>query len=751
MNIFNLFFNQSKYKKLYFSCSHKEYYDDILLLKNPQVLKSVFSNNHFSISVDDIINNDNTKVMVSGKFEKKSKSSIIADDKDLMKIKKSKSKLSKNKHRVDSYNVDKITHSDEDLFNNTTTNKSAVKSRKAILKEKKTRNKAQNTSNASLNENVLKSNFQASDDFNKLPKNISISDTLSVKDLSVHINIPEAEIIKYLFLTKGISATINQALDFEICSDIARNYGFSVIKSDISLSGPDLYQLNREKSSSTVERFPIITILGHVDHGKTTLLDSILKTSLVSSEQGGITQSIAGYEIICSYESQEYKLTFLDTPGHESFKTMRMRGAKITDIVLLVISIDDGLKPQTLECIRYIHEMSLSCIVVVTKFDKDLNNLQKIQESLSQHNLLCEEWGGDTIVVPVSALTGYNIDTLVSKICYLAKSKRLYADPQQLASGTILDASLDQKKGPLVTLIIRNGTLKLGDIVTSESLLGKVKNIVDYNGLRLKSIGPSSIAKVLCFSSLPKVGSYFHCFGSDKEAKKHLKKIVDTSIDNKSFQFLNSRISFENKVSRKQLNLIIKADTQGSLEAIADLFSTLSQSKVQINFIAASFGNITHSDLDLSLASQSPILAFNLTLLPQIDTLIKRKHIDFKVFNVIYDLFDYVQNLMLNLVDTEYETVLIGNAIVQNVFKNNKGNVAGCIVSNGILKSNSYLKVYRDNNIIYQGYVVSLKFIKNDVLEVISPSECGLMSDFHEWQKSDLIEVYDMVAKEKVL
>nr|YP_009396203.1 translation initiation factor 2 [Melanothamnus harveyi]ARW65290.1 translation initiation factor 2 [Melanothamnus harveyi] len=750
MNILTLVFNRFEYKKLSFCCNHREYYDDILFLKSPKILKPVISDSHFPISVNDIIDNNNTKVLVSGKFDKKSKSSVISNDKDPIKIKKGKSKVNKNKHKVENYNVDKINTSDEDLFNNSPINKSSLKLRKSLLKDRKSKNKTSNTHNFTLND-LQVSNLNNLDSSYQLPKNILIDNALSVKDLSLQINVPEAEIIKYLFLTKGIPVTVNQILDIEICFDVVKHYGFNLLKSDPILLSSDTYKINNKKSSNSVERFPVITILGHVDHGKTTLLDCILKTSLVRNEQGGITQAIAGYEILSLHQSKEYKLTFLDTPGHESFQAMRVRGAKITDIVLLVIAIDDGLKPQTLESIRYIHEMSLSCIVVVTKADKSLDNLQRIQESLAQNNLLCEELGGEIVIVPVSALTGYNIDLLISKICSLAKSKKLYADPKEFASGSILDASLNQKQGPLATLIIRNGTLKLGDIVTSENLLGKVKNIVNYDGLKVKSIGPSSIAKVLCFSSLPRVGSCFYCFNNEKAAKKHIKKFVDTPSDNKSLQLLNSRIGFDNKFSRKQLNLIIKTDTQGSLEAIVNLFSTIPQSKVQINFIAASFGNITSSDLDLSVTSRSPILAFNVVILPQINNLIKRRQIDFKVFNVIYDIFDYVQNLMLDLVDTEYTNLPIGNAIVQSVFKNNKGNVAGCTVSSGRLKSSSYLKVYRNTKMIYEGFVVSLKFMKNDVEEVLSPSECGLMSDFHEWNQSDLIEVYEMVAKEKAL
>nr|YP_009394761.1 translation initiation factor 2 [Polysiphonia elongata]ARW63323.1 translation initiation factor 2 [Polysiphonia elongata] len=751
MNILIVSVNKYKCKKLSFFCFHRDYYDDILILKSPRLLKTVISNPHLSISVDDIITSNDVKVPSLVKFDKKSKSSINTDQKDLIKSKKSKSKLSKNKNRNDSQDVNQIVSSEEDLFGNDLMSRSGLKSRKSLVKSKKNKIKNQNLD---IPVNIYNLNLDISKDDNsidQISKDIVIDKILSVKDLAICINVPVAEIITYLFLDKGIAATINQILDFEICADIVKYYGFNLLKSNNNKIDVLEHQSSNKLSSESIERSPVISILGHVDHGKTTLLDSILKTNLVDKEPGGITQSIAAYEVIYLHENKEFNLTFLDTPGHESFKSIRLRGAKITDIVLLIVAMDDGLKQQTIESINYIKEMSLSCIIVITKSDKVLNNLDKIKDDLAKHNLICQDWGGDVPLVEVSAIKGNNIDILLSKICFLAKSKNLYANLQDLASGTVIDTILHKKQGLITTMIIQNGTLRVGDIVVSDNLLGRVKSIINSSEVRVQSSYPSSVVRILCFSSIPKAGSYFYCFNSEKEAKKYIIKSSDLLTSDLSFQSLNTRISFYDQIPRKQLKLIIKSDTQGSLEAIIELFSTISQLKVQINVIDASFGNVTNNDIDLSIASQAPIIAFNVNLLPQISNLIKKHQINFKMFNIIYDLLEYVQKLMLDILEPEYANILIGNAIVQTIFKNNKGSVAGCIVSSGKVIMNSYINVHRNNIIVHKGYITSLKYTKNDVTEVVSPSECGLMSDFQDWQKSDLIEVYEMVLKEKVL
>lgn len=749
-NVFqNIFYKIHVISSLY----NLEYYDDILFLKNPKIIAISTSNSNFVTEANDLISvDDKNRNINSMKFDKKYRSSASTDDKDSIKSKKNKSKLGKVKNKNDNSSIKKFTAKSGDLFINEIDSLSTLKLRKTSLKNKKNRFISENNTDNTTFKNINKEDLnQKSIPFTESSKKIFIDQPLSIKEFSSKINISEAELITYLFLDKGISATINEILDLNMCTHLAENYGFQILKSK-SNNVPSFNYLPEYKASSVmIKKSPIITILGHVDHGKTTLLDSILQTNLVDNEKGGITQSISAHEILYKYQGSDFKLVFLDTPGHESFKSMRLRGAKITDIVLLLIALDDGLKPQTIESINYIKEMDLDCIVVLTKSDQSNNNIQKIKEDLASYNLLCDDWGGNTPCIPVSAIHGNNIDNLLSQVCAIAKSQKLFVNPNELASGVIIDAFVDKKQGHIVILMIQNGTLKMGDIVVSENFLGRVKSIISFSGIRLESAGPSSIIKVLCFSALPKAGSNFLVFSNEKEAKKYSNSYLSHEQNSLSVNVLNKRISSNNKINQKQLRLIIKADTQGSLEAIIDLLSSISQEKVQINIISASFGNISNNDIHLSMTTRSSILAFNVNALPQINSLIKKNKINFKIFYVIYDLLHDVQNLMLDLVDPEYTITLTGNASVQTVFKMNQGLVAGCIVTNGKINSKSYIYVYRKNVIVHKGYIVSLKYMKSDVQEVLSPSECGLMSDFQEWEQSDLIEAYDTITKEKEL
>nr|YP_009394553.1 translation initiation factor 2 [Vertebrata thuyoides]ARW63115.1 translation initiation factor 2 [Vertebrata thuyoides] len=729
--------------------SNLEYYDDILFLTHPKILVVNNINNKFAVDVKNIItvDGDKTKNTNSMKFEKKYRSTANIDDKDSIKSKKNKSKLGKVKDRNDNNEVKKFTKKTDDLLITEVESLHTLKIRKASLKNKKNRS----LSTGIVNDKLAKTIDQNFTHSSESSKTLFIDNPLSIKDFALKINISEAEIITYLFINKGISATINEILDLNMCNDLAEYYGFKLLKSKSDYFSSSFTLSKYNSSSKVIKRSPLITILGHVDHGKTTLLDSILQTNLVDKEVGGITQSISAYEVFYQYSELNLKLVFLDTPGHESFKLTRLRGVEVTDIVLLVIAIDDGLKPQTIESINYVKKMNLQCIVVLTKSDKSINNLQKIKEDLASHDLLCYDWGGNVDYIQVSAINGYNIDKLLASICSLAQSQNLLANPKEQASGVIIDAFLDKQKGPVAILVIQNGTLKMGDMIVSENLLGRVKNIINCSSCSLEEAGPSSIVKVLCFSSVPKSGSAFISFNNEKEAKKYCGSYVETQQKNLSLSVLNKRISLTNVSKHKELKLIIKADTQGSLEAIIDVLSNISQEKVQVNIIAASFGNITNNDIHLSMTTKSSLLAFSVDALPQINILIKKYKINFNIFYIIYDLLDYVTNLMLDLVEPEYSMTLTGNVSIKTIFKMNKGFVAGCVVTNGTINSKSYIYVYRKNVIVYKGYITSLKYMKTDVDEVLFPSECGLMSDFQDWQQSDLIEAYDTVIKEKEL
>nr|YP_009122205.1 translation initiation factor IF-2 [Vertebrata lanosa]AJH65963.1 translation initiation factor IF-2 [Vertebrata lanosa] len=743
---------QNSFNSIYF-LFNLEYYDDILFLTSPKILSTNVNNFNFLVDGKDIISvNDKNRNINSVKFDRKYGPSGNIDDKDSTKSKKNKSKLNKTKNRNNDNEAKKFTTTSDDLLTIDADSRSKLKLRKTSLRNKKNRSINENIADDTIFRSIVKEDVdQNSIYISESSKNLFIDNPLSIKDFSLKINISEAEIITYLFLNKGISATINEILDFNMCIDLAEHYGFHLLKSKSTKTSSLVTPSEYKTSAFIVEKSPFITILGHVDHGKTTLLDSILKTNLVNEEKGGITQSISAHEIFYQYKSREFKLVFLDTPGHKSFKSMRSRGAKITDLVLLVIGIDDGLQPQTVESINYIKEMNLNCIIVFTKSDKFTNNVQKIKKDLATYHLICDDWGGHIDCIEVSAINNYNIDKLLSKICLMAEKQKLFANPEEPASGVVMDAFLDKKQGSTATLVIQNGTLRTGDIIVSENLLGRVKSIRNFSGIRLDLVGPSSVVKVLCFSSAPKSGSTFLVFRDEKEAKKHSNNYLNLEKNTLFLNPLNKRISSTNSSNQKQLKLIIKADTQGSLEAIMDLLANISQEKVQINIISASFGNISNGDTHLSVTTKSSIIAFNVNALPQINSLIKKYKINFKIFYVIYDLLDCVQNLMLDLVDPEYSMRLTGSASVQTIFKMNKGFVAGCIVSSGKINSKSYIYVYRKNIMIYKNYITSLKYLKSDVKEVIAPSECGLMSDFQEWQESDLIEAYDVFIKEKEL
>nr|YP_009398258.1 translation initiation factor 2 [Thaumatella adunca]ARW67444.1 translation initiation factor 2 [Thaumatella adunca] len=738
INIFNSFYNL-------------EYNDTILKLANPKLIYFFnLSSNNLSnvINVNNIATDIvNTKLSTPSKFEKKYKT----NSQDNVETKKNKNKLIKKKRKNSDHieNEELFIDTQDEVFTQEPLSLSSLKSRKNNNKYKK-KSKFKGDNNI-LDVDLINIDQQMSNNSN-MQKSIIVSDHLTIQELSLKLCIPEAEIITYLFLTKGISATINKVLDINIIRLIALHYGFNVLEKNVlNQSNNIINEQQSVYSSSNIKRPPIITILGHVDHGKTTLLDSILKTNLVTKESGGITQAISGYEIEWTYHLKSQKLIFLDTPGHESFKTMRLRGAKVNDITLLVIALDDGIKPQTIEAINYIKEMNLSCIVVITKADKLSYSFEKIEKDLVNYDIIPEALGGDVSIVEVSALTGQNIDLLLSKICMLSLSKNLFADSMKLASGIILEAYLDKKQGPIANIIIKNGTLKLGDIIVSANLSGKVKSIKNLSNLKIQSSGPSSIVQVLGFNIVPEAGLMFEVVKKEKNVKEYFLKHSNNRNFNKLLNSLNTRLTLDVNSSIKQFQIILKTDTQGSLEAIIELLSNIPQSKVQINITFANFGDISNSDIKLALATKASILAFNVSCSSQINALLKKYKVICKNFNVIYDLFKYVKSFMLDLVEPEYEKNLIGHAIVQTVFKMNKGCVAGCFVNEGKLNKTCYINVYRQGNMIYEGFITSLKRMKNDVDEVSLNNECGLMSEYTLWQESDVIDAYELVSKDKSL
>lgn len=732
-----------------FSMTSKE---ELLVLKHPKIIYMPAKVNKIgrqqSMKVNDTIPSvDQENLPAGSKFDKRNKVSVKQDDitearKDKVKFKK---KL-RNKIAINKNDLILVKNSDEVLSEDSLDI--------AIIKQpKNNKHRKKNKSKQNTFEYTLQDSENRTVD-SEIDKNIVIDSPLSIQELAIKLNIPEAEIITGLFL-KGISVTINQVIDIPMATEVAINYDFNVLNSVSSTNSNYVKPDDDSISTKTIKRPPVITILGHVDHGKTTLLDAIRSSDLVKQEVGGITQAIAGYEVNWSYNSSTEKLIFLDTPGHEAFSSMRLRGAQVTDIVLLVVAADDGLKPQTIESIKYIKNHNLSCIVAINKIDKPDINVFKVKEELAQHDILGEDWGGDIPIIEISALLGTNIDILLSNICLLSELKELKANPFQLAQGTILEANLDKTKGPVANIIVQNGTLKVGDIIISHNVYGKVKAIINSLGVKVEQAKPSSIVELWGFSSVPQAGAAFSVVNSEKEAKQLINKNRKINDNYSIYKSLNSRVTLDtyNKTAKlKQLNLIIKADTQGSIEAIINSLSQIPQEKVQINIIAASSGNISDTDIDLAMTSNSLVIAFNSNIPLHLASTAEKLNMTLCSFSIIYDLLDYIKLYMLDLIEPEYEKQLIGTAIVQTVFDINKGSVAGCLVSMGKLKQDAAISVYRQNQIVYDGFLNSLKRIKDNVTEVSVDNECGVMcKDYHLWQKQDIIKAYELKQKTKVL
>lgn len=708
-----------------------------------------------------MINNSdiNLGVDFTPKFEKKNRS--FSRSENNIDEKKNKIKVKKKTRSQMILDNDEIFIEDSKLVSSS--NESSVNiSLSKLSKQKKQKKKIKlRTSLSQTKSDNLKSDMeylQISNINNKnsnIKKNeIVLDHPLTIQQLAKKLNVPEAAIITWLFL-KGISVTINQVVDISIASQVANHYNFTILDSfKDQLISRDINntKINVENGQ---KRAPVITIFGHVDHGKTTLLDSIRNTNNVSNEIGGITQSIAGYEVEHQYLSLKEKLVFLDTPGHQAFAAMRLRGAQVSDIAILLVAIDDGLKPQTIEVIDYIKSHKIPYIVAINKIDKLDSKTAKVREQLTTYNIVDKDWGGDSLIVEVSALTGENIDLLLNAICQLSNKLVLKSDESSLAQGMVLESYLDKQTGPIANIVIKNGTLKIGDTIVSGNISGRIKAIKDSSNSKIHLSKASSVVSISGFPSVPKAGLNFQVVQSEKDAKC----LIDTYINNnniyKASRVLNKRITLDScrsESSIKQFNLLFKANTQGSIEAIIHSLSQIPQDKVQINILSATSGCVSRKDVDLAIASKSLIIGFNVPFPSNLCKIATKLDVEMKNFSVIYDLLDYLKDYMLDLIDIKYNKVEIGEAMIQTVFHINKGTVAGCIVKKGKLKKDAHLMVYRNQKLVHVGVLDSLKQIKDDIDEVLEGSECGVMcNSYHDFAKFDIIKVYEMVEAEKSL
>lgn len=739
-------------------CTTIDNYGAVFILREPKLVYSLSKQNinlPLSYSYEPYKANNNLHDIDSSFYRQQEKDEEVYKNNNeaetYIAVRKNKSKFrKKNRSKNHEKNTDLFVNNSTNVPAHEHTDGSSLKLRKSSRKKKKSKGQTQ-FSDYKIDRNADSSIIERSS-INNNP--VIIDSPLTIDELSSKLKIPETEIITNLFL-KGISVTVNQVVDISIATEIANSYNFDVLTGlDESTIMPSTKEIaNNSSSVSNSSRPPVITMFGHVDHGKTTLLNTIIKSTI--KEAGGITQSICSYEIECSYESKMKKLVFLDMPGHEAFSRMRLRGVQVTDIAILVIAADDGLKQQTIEAIQYITNYQLPCVVAITKVDKQGLNILRLKEELAKYNVVDELWGGNYPIVEVSALDGKNIDLLLSTICVLSDMQNLQVNLDQAAKGIVLESHIDKKKGTVASIIVKNGTLSQGDIIVANNSYGRVKLIVDNAGKKLKQATPSSVVEVLGFSSVLHVGANFSIVDNEKNAKQLVQKQSKYRNEFDIRKIFNTRItldSYKGKSCIKQLNMILKTDKQGSIEAIVDALFKLTQDKVQINILKASSGTVSRNDLQLAANSNALILCFNTDTSMDLKCLINNLNIVIKSFDVIYDLIDYVKATMIDLIDPEYDKIAIGEAIVQTVFPVNKGSVAGCLVRSGKLKKNSQISIYRNNCLLHEGILDSLKRLKDNVDQVDAGNECGIMcNDYSSWEEKDIIKAYELNEKQKQL
>ncbi|PSB18371.1 translation initiation factor IF-2 [Phormidesmis priestleyi ULC007] len=591
------------------------------------------------------------------------------------------------------------------------------------------------------------------------PETITLTGGLTVQDLAQRLAVPATDLITKLFM-KGIAATITQTLDIGTATMVAEEYNVEVEAGEKQEAARKVTEMvGAEDLEYLIRRPPVVTIMGHVDHGKTTLLDSIRKTKVAQGEAGGITQHIGAYHVDVEHNGQEQQVVFLDTPGHEAFTAMRARGARVTDIAILVVAADDGVQPQTIEAISHAKAAGVPIVVAINKVDKEGAQPDRVKQELTEYALVPEEWGGDTIMVPVSAINGDNLDTLLEMILLVAEVEDLSANPDRSARGTVIEAHLDKAKGPVATLLIQNGTLHVGDILVAGSSLGKVRAMVDDRGKRVQVASPSFAVEVLGLSDVPSAGDEFEVFQDEREARAVSDARADDQRQSRLLAAVSSRRVSLNTLSAKaqegdlkELNLVLKADVQGSLEAILGSLRQLPQKEVQVRVLFAAPGEISETDVDLAAASDAVVIGFNTTLAPGARQAADRAGVDVRDYNIIYKLLDDVQGAMEGLLDPEMIEEPLGQVEVRAVFPVGRGAVAGCYVLSGKIVRNCKIRIRRGNNLVHEGNLDSLKRMKEDAREVNAGYECGIgLDNFSAWQIGDIIEAYRMISKRRTL
>lgn len=583
---------------------------------------------------------------------------------------------------------------------------------------------------------------------------ISISGKITVQDLANEMGKTVSEVIKELMMM-GTMATINQEISFEIASLVATKFGFELTTADDSETEDEiekLMEIEEDKEEDLKPRPPVVTVMGHVDHGKTSLLDAIRKTNVTKGEAGGITQHIGASEVKINGQ----KIVFLDTPGHEAFTSMRARGAQVTDIAILVVAADDGIMPQTVEAINHAKAAEVPLIVAINKIDKDGANPDRVKQELSEHGLLVEDWGGDVIAVPVSAKKNIGIDHLLEMVLLVAEMEELKANPDKRAVGTVIEAQLDKGRGPVATVLVQGGTLRVGDPIVAGVASGKVRAMINSKGKRVKVAGPSTAVEILGLSDVPQGGDQFVEVPSDKVARS----IAEKRQQQQREEMLKSsqRLSLDDLFNQmndglKELNIVIKADVQGSVQAVKQSLERLSNDEVQVKAIHGGVGAITETDVLLAAASNAIIIGFNVRPVSGAESLAEKENVDMRTYTIIYKAIEDIQAAMCGMLDPDIVDEDTGKAEIRETYRiSGVGTVAGCYVTNGKIYRNCKARIVRDGIIVHECELATLRRFKDDVKEVAEGYECGMsFVNYNDIKEGDIVEAYITKEVERTL
>lgn len=616
-------------------------------------------------------------------------------------------------------------------------------SKKQKINQKKKNNKQAGTKPKPAPEDMLKRKEKKEKAEKKV--HVLIPDEITVGELAERMKRPATEVIKKLMLL-GIMASVNETIDFDTASLIVEEFGGTYEKEIILTEEDKLFNDVPDTEDQLKPRSPVVVVMGHVDHGKTSLLDSIRNTNVTDGEFGGITQHIGAHRVRVG----DRKITFLDTPGHEAFTAMRARGAMVTDIAILVVAADDGIMPQTIEAINHARAAEVAIIVAINKIDKDGANPDRVKQELTEHGLVPEEWGGDTICVEVSAKQGTNIDTLLDMVLLVADMRELKANPDRAAKGTVIESKLDKGRGPVATVLVQNGTLRTGDIVVAGTAVGHVRAMNDDKGKSVKKAGPSIPVEILGLSEVPEGGDLFYVVDDERKARE--------VVENRKFKEKQSRqqkaaaVSLDNLFEHieagkvKELNIIVKADVQGSVEAVSQSLGRISNDEVRVNVIHGAVGAVTESDVMLASASGAIIVGFNVRPTSGASQAAENSDVDIRLYRVIYDAIEDIEKALKGMLEPTFREAVTGHAEIRTTFRvSGVGTIGGAYVTDGKITRSSKVRVVRDGIVIHEGELASLKRFKDDVKEVASGYECGLSIDkYNDIKDGDVIEAYVM-------